>query len=190
MSTYLIGMFGSLLLYQKNEALGAFYMTVVHMQLIEFLLWSCQTCSSLNATTTKAGILINHIEPLVLYAMLFRVLPWPVHAIAVLYTLMTIKYTAKAFRKPSCTTVTPESAPHLQWQWNYEDGNGMYYVLFLTFLIVTSIYGLPKDLGMIHAVVLFVTFAFSKAIYGRQKATGALWCFFAAFVPYIMLAVH
>jgi len=187
--TYIIGMFGSLLLYHKHPALGAFYMTVVQMQLIEFLLWSCRSCSKLNAVATGAGIVINHLEPLVLYAMLLHStsMPWPVHAIATLYTLVTIKYTLKAFRNTLCTTVTPESAPHLQWQWNYEDGNGMYYVLFLLFLVLLSVYGIKGDLGTVHALIVVSTFIFSKAVYGSRKATGALWCFFAAFVPYILL---
>jgi len=169
--TYLIGMFGSLLLYKQNRPLGAFYMTVIQMQLIEFILWSCSTsCSRLNALATKAGIVINHLEPL-------------------LYALMTVKYTTVALRKDLCTKVTPESAPHLQWQWNYEDGNGLYYVMFLLFLVLLSVYGLPADLGVLHAFIVVLTFAFSKVVYGRQKATGAMWCFFAAFVPYILLAL-
>ena len=188
--TYLIGMFGSLLLYKQNRPLGAFYMTVIQMQLIEFILWSCSTsCSRLNALATKAGIVINHLEPLVLYALVFQVLPLPVHAVAVLYALMTVKYTTIALRKDLCTKVTPESAPHLQWQWNYEDGNGLYYVMFLLFLVLLSVYGLPVDLGVLHAFIVVLTFAFSKVVYGRQKATGAMWCFFAAFVPYILLAL-
>lgn len=189
LQTYLIGMFGSLVLYQTQPALGAFYVTVVQMQLIEFLLWRCQACTNLNAFATGAGIVINHLEPLVLYLMVARSLPMPVHMLALVYTLVTIKYTSKALRKKLCTTVTETSSPHLHWQWNYEDGNGVYYMVFLAFLMATSVYGLPGDLGPIHAIILCVTFVFSRAIYGNKKSTGALWCFFAAFIPYLLLMV-
>lgn len=190
LQTYLIGMFGAIVLFQKNTALGAFYVTVIQMQLIEFLLWRCQGstgCSSVNAAATGAGIVINHLEPLVLYLMLIDRLPVPVHALAGLYTLMTIKYTASAFKQPLCTTVTHESAPHLHWRWNYQDGNGMYYVVFLLLAMTTSVYGLGGTLGTVHAGLLLLTFTFSKIVYGSKKSTGALWCFFAAFVPYVLL---
>lgn len=190
-------MIGSYILWHHNRPLGGFYFTVVQMQLIEYILWTQQdthhtgsTCTPINKAATAGGIVINHLEPLVLYALILMyspiTLPWPVHVTAVLYTLMSIKYTLKALRHNLCTSVTPQSCPHLEWQWNYNDSHSLYYALFLLFAVITSLYGLEHPLGTVHAFILISTFAVSKMIYGSKKATGALWCFFAAFVPYVL----
>lgn len=89
--TYVLGMSGSLALYNSGAwTLALFYATVVQMQLVDLIIWTFPTCSSLNTAATRAGILINHLEPLVLYAGILAFsshsLPIGVHALVLWYT--------------------------------------------------------------------------------------------------------
>jgi hypothetical protein len=175
---------------QGQLPLAAFYATVVQMQLIEFVLWTTQSsigCSTMNSLATKAGIVINHAEPLVLYGVLAATttLPLGVHILAGLYTCMTFKYTYKALASTTCTTLPQNCTDgHLQWTWNYQEGYGLHYILFLALLVSLSVYGLPEPMGMWHAGIVLVTFIISYGMYGTDKSVGALWCFFAAFIPF------
>lgn len=188
LQTYIVGMIGSFMLWQKGyTALAGFYATVIQMQLVEFVLWTQQQgCSSLNAAATRAGILINHLEPLVLYGCIAATtsLPVPVHILAALYTCMTLKYSWKVLSGPACTKTYSN---HLEWTWNYQDGYDLHYALFLALVVSVSMYGIPQPVGTWHAGIVIVTFLISKHMYGTEKATGAMWCFFAAFVPIVLV---
>lgn len=198
LQTYIVGMIGSYMLWTQGQLpLAAFYATVVQMQLIEFVLWTTVPsieCSTMNSLATKAGIVINHAEPLVLYGVLAATttLPLGVHILAGLYACMTLKYTFRALASTTCTRPSSEctrpssecSDGHLQWTWNYQEGYGLHYILFLALLVALSVYGLPEPLGMWHAGVVLITFMTSYHMYGTEKSVGALWCFFAAFIPF------
>lgn len=188
--TYILGMSGSLALYTRgDQILALFYATVVQMQLVDLVIWKYPACGTVNTSATRAGILINHLEPLVLYAGIValstRTLPLGVHALVFWYTLYSLYYTTKALRGVTCTTVTEESKPHLHWKWNDMSGKQTHYTLFLLVLVALSVYGL--DSGLSHALILLISFFMSFSVYQKRKSTGAMWCFLAAFVPWLLV---
>jgi hypothetical protein len=160
------------------------------MQLVEYFLWKNQPCNNTNLLVTNVGMLINHLEPIVLWIgiILFsdKQLPLLVNIILLLYLFITIQYTREYFKKNKlkCTSPTPESSPHLHWKWNYGKYYQYYYSFFLICLVLLSLYGLKN--GAINSLILVSTYLLSFVIYGDKHSIGAMWCLFAAFAPWII----
>jgi hypothetical protein len=189
--TFIIGALGSIRLYNlgyKPEAY--FYAWVIFMQLIEYFLWNNQKCDNTNKNLTNAGIFINHLEPIILWLSILyfnqNKLPSFVNAYMIIYLILTFLYTKTLFNNKNleCTTVTEESTPHLHWKWNYGKNFSLYYAYFIGGLVLLSLYGLDK--GFSNSIALLLSFGLSFYIYSNKKAVGAMWCFMAAFVPWIL----
>lgn len=201
-TTYIIGMLGSLYLYNEGHIPEAFfYGWVIQMQLIEFILWKHQECnnlsnqdidSTINKQVTRIGILINHLEPIVLWLAIIyfsnKKIPHWVHQMMLIYIILTVIPTTVAFKTTNCTTITKDSGNHLYWEWNDIKYTGPYYMFFLATLIILSLYGLKK--GIINATVISLAFVISIILYYKTKTVGAMWCFIAAFVPWILPSLY
>ena len=190
--TYIIGMIGSFLLFKKNYIPEAiFYAWVIQMQFIEFLLWKNQPCpSNKNLQVSKTGMIINHLEPIILWlAILYfskRKLPLMINVLMLIFIISTILYSLNL--KMECTTVSEQSKPYLHWKWNEGNFSAWYYVLFLVSLVVLSYYGLNK--GYINSIIVLISFVVSLLIYQNKNVVGSMWCFFAAFGPWILLFLY
>lgn len=198
-TTYILGLIGCVVLYNTNHKPEAiFYGWVIHMQLIEYFLWSYQPCvdpmKSKNEQVTKAGILVNHLEPIIFWLALmmfpYRQIPSWVTYWMVMFVVVTMVYTKRVYNTSECTTVTEESAPHLQWKWNNENYGGVYYTIFLATLVILSLYGIGGRNGNINAILAVASFALSYIMYGDKKVVGAMWCWFAAMGPYGLLMLY
>jgi hypothetical protein len=197
-ASFAVGAIGSARLYtMRYVPEAAFYFVVVLMQLVEFFLWRLQDCADprvarLNDMWTTIGTVVNHLEPVVLWtavawASCNRLPPW-VHAYMVAFVACSIAYTMSSIGAARCTTVTDRSKPHLEWHWNSHVGHAWYYAMFVMALVLVSVYGL--DHGVRHAIVVCVSFASSFLVYQRSKSVGAMWCFFAAFIPWALPIVY
>ena len=66
--TYLIGLVSSYLLIVNDKIslkiLGCFFMIVIQMQLIDYFLWTNNTCNSKNIQISTIGAFINFIQPI------------------------------------------------------------------------------------------------------------------------------
>lgn len=190
-TTYVIGMLGCLQLWRKNlKPESLFYLCVIQMQLIEFFLWKNNQCNDFNKSLTKIAIIINHIQPIILwFAILYfnKNLPNWIQTYMIIFTLITISYTSYVFTD-DCTVVTKKSYPHLQWNWNNAKYNNLYYFIFLLALSLLSIYGL--DNGNIHAIIMVFSFYISYLIYNKNHSVGSMWCFLAASVPWIISSFY
>jgi hypothetical protein len=129
---------------------------------------------------TRAGIIINHLEPQALWAGIImysdRALPRPLHAWMLLFTALSLAY-SMGVADVSCTTVTPESAPHLYWKWNEGPYRYHYYIVFLFTLLLLSYHGLRC--GGVQAVMIFLGYAISYVVYADTHSVGSMWCFAA-----------
>lgn len=184
--TYIIGMAGCLNLYfnlnLKVEAI--FFAWVVQMQLIEYFLWNNQSCNQDNINTTKTGIVINHLEPIVLWIAIILLsshkLPIYVNILMGVFLLVTYIYTKNVFMD-KCTL---KEGSHLIWNWNQGDYAVHYYLFFLLCMNLLIIYGL--DNGNKLSMLVTGSYIISVILYYNEKSVGAMWCFFAAFAPWII----
>jgi hypothetical protein len=196
--TYIIGLIGSYQLYKyKFVPEAVFYAWVIQMQLIEYFLWKNQPCSGSNIepnkNISKIGIIVNHFEPIILWLAIIyyskKKLPNWVHILMIVFCITSYYYTKQVIADNECTTVTKESEPHLYWKWNNQGPHYiLYYTYFLIALIVLSLYGLQN--GHINALLVITSYIFSMMIYRKTHTVGAMWCFAAAFGPFILLYLH
>jgi hypothetical protein len=189
--TFIIGILGSLFLYLDNfKSEAFFYGWVVLMQLVEYFIWKNQPCNDMNKKITNIGMFINNMEPIVLWIsiLLFsnKILPLQVNIYMVLLLLFTIIYTKKYLENPiECTSTTPDSKPYLQWNWNRGNFSTHYYAIFLIGMILLSGYGLNN--GLFQSIMYGVSFIISYYLFGKKKSIGNIWCFLAAFMPWLLI---
>lgn len=211
LGTYITGLLGSAALaYSKKYPEAMFFTWIIQMQGVEYLLWKNQPCSiengnkicnidslkecnNINKNTTIVGIIINHTEPLILFLgiKLFsrKRIPKNIEYIFYISMIIILIYTIYVFNITDnnnlCTTVSEESNPHLYWKWNGAQYNDLVYLIFLSNLMLLAYYGLEN--GKFNSGIIGISFIISYIIYGNTKSTGAMWCFFAAFAPWIIL---
>ena len=189
--TYIIGMIGCLRLWRLGYKVETMlYVTVIQMQLVDYLLWKNQGCNDTNKMITYVGTLINHFEPIAFWLAVKyfsqNKLSEKVELIMYIYIVASIMYSQNVLTG-DCTTVNKQSAPHLYWKWNYGNHGRVFYGLFLICLIAVSIEGIqPQQHGYIHAGIITLSFVLSYIIYGSKHVVGGMWCFVAAFAPWMI----
>jgi len=193
-TTYIIGIIGCINLYfnlnLKIEAILLAY--VIQMQLVEYYIWDNISCNETNIITSKIGSIINHTEPIILWISILllstKVLPRWVNILMVLFVIITVFYTLDVFPN-ECTKVTKKSSPHLYWKWNDKENVGyIYYIIFILTLDILMITGLEH--GYHFAIITTISYIISIIIYKKNKSVGSMWCFIAAFIPYIIPIVY
>jgi hypothetical protein len=200
--TYIIGLVSSYLLLNNNKPslkiLGCFFIIVIHMQLIDFFLWSNNKCNNINIKISTVGAFLNFIQPIILYlAILYynkdikNENKKKINIIILIYIIILFLYCMNLFPL-NCSIVTQKSFPYLQWSWYYK------YVpnYLLTILIILPIslfllmyFGLDKPYNLYLSLILMLSFIISFIIYKKKKAFGNMWCWFAAFIPIIILVI-
>jgi hypothetical protein len=193
LGTFISGIVFSVLCFSLGTAeakiIGVFFGFVIFMQLIEYLLWKHQECDLLNKNLTIAGMILNHLQPIVLFlaVILFNknipsnnlkimILAVIIYAIAIIpYSLQFNKF---------CTQKSKESNNHLVWKWNNMDRAEVVYSIFLVSMMVITFFGMPSH-KVLYLIITLLTFVISAVIYGKQQVAGALWCYIAAFAPLV-----
>jgi hypothetical protein len=190
--TYIIGMTGCLLLYQKQFYVESLFLAfVIQMQLIEYFMWNNQPCNSQNITITKYGIVLNHLQPFVLWFLVYlfhsKQLNQSINIYMAVFGMITLFCIVKLLNNAECTTVTEFSKPYLYWSWNYYfyPYHNHYYVAFLLSFILLTVYGTKSS--HIFGLIVFLGFISSSLIYRHKRLTGSMWCWTGAFIPWLLL---
>jgi hypothetical protein len=193
LGTFITGIIFSILCFSlgttEGKIIGLFFGFVIFMQLIEYLLWKHQYCDLINKKLTIAGMILNHLQPIVLFMsiLLFNKNISPKNLrimilVVLIYIIIIINYSLQ-FKKV-CTLKSKESNNHLVWKWNNMDNAGMVYIIFLVSMIILTYLGMPSN-KIIYSFIILLTFVISKIIYDKDQVTGAMWCFIAAFAPLV-----
>lgn len=188
--TFTLGFgFSVLLTFQKdtfNRLLGYFLGFVSLMQLIEYLLWIHPVCDNYNKTLSVAGMVLNHLQPVVLAVITGLLYGKQIPAlltISVLYLAAIIPYSLQFTTDLQCTSrQCGATDPHLVWNWNTLKHSRWTYLIFLASFVGIGLLGMPSSEGRMFALVSVVTYTLSTWIYDR-KVMGSLWCFWTALLP-------
>ena len=184
-----IGLLGSAVLYAKDRPLALFFAYICLMQLFDYVFWKHPPPSTLNAMTTQVALVVNHLQPIVLYYLLK-----PTHPLAtttiIAYAVVASVYTIAASRQVTYTGVTRESHPSLYWEWTYIRGKEVMYTAYILAFVVLFwlTYDSPTT-SLLLIGTLIATFIFSQHTYKREKAVGRMWCHVAAYVPFVLAFV-
>lgn len=152
------------------------------MQAFEALLWRDPS----NVTIARAACIVNHVQPLVFWALSSTFITTPRSPEAALraqlaiaaYLAVAIPYTYSQVQKSTLVTVGPNG---LEWEWNKR--GPVVYALFLTSLCATA----DAYFDSTVVAVIVVSFGLSFAQYHKQKMVGSMWCFYAAFLPWLLV---
>ena len=184
-----VGMIGSILVYSVgkiyDKIVGLFIGFVSCMQLVDFFLWRNQICNRTNYITSIIGIILNHLQPIVLGIIILCVnteLSYQdikhIFWILLVYLCVMVPYTWQCVVKTQCTL--KDSNNHMDWKWNHLDYYVLVYLVFLTTLFVLFYWFVPVY-GMFFAFVTLYTFLLSIIFYNKE--IGNMWCFFTIFLP-------
>lgn len=169
----------------RLRALAKTLGVVGSMQGFEALLWRDPG----NRAVATAAMLVNHSQPLVLFAF-SRHLPAKspealsrAQSAAAAYAAIMTGYTSGALSKESLVSRTPSG---LVWEWNYGMLAPVAYGAYLTSVLTTldAFYG---DIPGV-AEIFVATFVASLVVYRDTSMIGSMWCFYAAFLPWALLS--
>jgi hypothetical protein len=179
------------------RAIALFFLFVGGMQMWDTIFWLTQgaekdqTVCSINRASTKAAMLWNHAEPLILMAVIIYVIgkkmPIESKTVVICYAVSVIAYTCHAWKEIDQTRQTPESGSSLDWQWNRSFGFRAVYTLFLICLFVLFYQNFTGWVKWLSILLTGISFGFSMYKYSIQMSTGRFWCYFAAFAPLFYL---
>jgi hypothetical protein len=188
--TLFTGLTGSYLLYNINniryKILGGFLGYVSLMQLIEFLLWSHQTCDDYHKKVSFTGMLLNVSQPVVLALLILYFNP--VRSPVIIATLVTYFAFVVGLYIPQYTsdlhcTKPRQGDPHLVWNWLILENYELWWIFYIATSVILILYGVPK--GLTFALPMTGTMLASIFLYPRQ-VMGSMWCFFTALSPMVM----
>jgi hypothetical protein len=184
-----VGMIGSILVVSLGEIhdkiWGYWFLFLSLMQLIDFFLWRNQTCDNNNYIISILGIILNHLQPIVIGILILLIntnLSYQ-DVRSILYLLLVyictiVPYTWQCIAKTQCTLKNHNN--HMDWKWN-----SMYAAIFVYFVYLMTcfllFYWFVPVYGMFFAFVTLFTFIISYIFYNSE--VGNMWCFFTMFLP-------
>lgn len=179
------------------RAVAAFLAVVGSMQLWEALLWRQSGCTAANVAVSKAGAVTNHVEPLVYLAACMayvrpvsRGLETLAIATGIAYAAVFGVLTVSFLRRPRQAQCTLNDGNGLVWQWNeHGAATAPSYALFLASLLITSFAYLPRGTNVLVGLPILTSFWISYTIYKNTRMIGSMWCFYAAMMPWLFVAV-
>jgi hypothetical protein len=191
--TFIVGIIGSLLCISLgkpvDKILGYFFIFVSLMQGIEYLLWNHQKCDNYNRFLSILGMVLNHLQPIVLGLLILyfnkNVSTKIMYIIMFLYLCAIIPYSIQFLNNKNleCTIKTTKNK-HLLWNWNSMFFSNIIYPIFLLTLCLLIYFGLNRY-KFIAILVALISFGTSYFFYYKEGVMGSLWCFYILFITYI-----
>lgn len=192
-TTYVIGSLASLYLIFKKDVMeykiiGAFFLYVIQMQMIEYLLWVHRVkCDKYNINISTIGSILNNLQPIVLY-LLIRYFNKNISEenkkfidiLISVYIVNLLLYSSNIYPM-ECTTL--DNSNHLYWKWNHKHNAFLFYIIFVLVLVLLNYFGFVYPFNIFFAIIFLGSFLISKYMYKDTKAVGAIWCWYAALAP-------
>lgn len=209
-NTSIIGLVSSFILYNKTsdvsnkyskifKVLALFFTFVTLMQIYDVIFWKSLEYDNVGGKTqinflfTKIAMITNHLQPLVLAYLINTIIPLNTVSkfMVLIYTILGIVFSIRAFNKISYTVVTETSSPSLYWEWNNFDKSYFGYLVYTVFLMTFAVLCFQLDYPINIVMMLFNFFTFFLAKY-KYKASGVgrFWCVFAAYIPLVLSIIN
>ena len=189
--TFLSGTLGGIICYSYGtpefKIIGLFFVFVSLMQYLEYLLWSHQICDDYNKMISKIAMIVNHLQPIVLYLLVARYSKTNkmMNVLLVIYIIVISGYSKNYLTGDNCTM--KDSHTHLNWEWNHQTNAEIVYLIFLICLVVFGS-GIPTQFySMVFIVIAVLSYTISSFIYSKTNSVGSMWCFFSAFAPFLFI---
>lgn len=190
---FVVGMVGSALCVSlgtiTDKIIGYYFVFIALIQGTEFFIWRNQKCDNYNRMFTLMGMVLNHLQPIVLASIILflnaNIRNYPYFLIALLtYICVIVPYSWKFIQDPEkhCTIKNKQNG-HLQWNWNSLQYYFTVYAIYVFTTAMLFVVGLPSQkIGIYMAILAVITYIISGRIY-KNNTVGSMWCYFAAFTP-------
>lgn len=198
LSTFIIGIFGCILLYLRNQKLDrplAYFMFwILSMQGLEAMMWYDKDCKlGINQFASKLSMVQNLFQPLLVGLIFYQFYTSENHKIVKLLQLLYLVSVGlylyalyPQMNKSGFFCSTPINNHSLQWNWT-GDNYSKFWKVFLVVLLLSCF--LIKDKGFAYTFTGYftLTLLYSYMLYKNTKAFGSWWCILAVGAPYIKL---
>lgn len=196
LATYAFGVLAAASSYAVSGRLpNLLYLNFVHMQLLEYFMWSDQSCAGLNQLANRAGLVLVTLQPLcsVLSRTPYLSLPSPSDMPARLLPAASALFSKDSLRVYVGVTVaallrhamlapghdwcsTPGQDGHLCWEWVATGYDGVHYAVASAYYAMCFA---PLAASGQHLTASLFLGTWLYSVY-RRSATGgwaSLWCF-------------
>ena len=168
---------------RETDVLASSLAFIASMQAFEALLWRDPS----DLVVARTAAIVNHAQPLIFWALSASALQ-PKSPGAALraevalaaYVAAVSPYTVRAMHQPQLVVVGPRG---LEWTWHYGEHREIVYGLFLASMIATA----DAYFDWRISAVILGTFLASWAQYRETNMIGSMWCFYAAFLPWLLV---
>lgn len=167
-----------------------FFLYVGVMQFWDTIFWLNNASTLVNKYSTKAAMLWNHFEPIVLFLLIWAIkgeIKTPSLIFIGLYMIACTIYSISIFSQLDGTKQTEKSGDSLDWEWNHFQFAELFYLLFLATLIVLFYFEFNGWIRNLSILLAITSFAFSVYKYRINMSVGRFWCYIAAFFPVVYL---
>lgn len=195
--TFLIGIIGSLFLIyfgnskfkKENITFGIFLIFISAIQLMDFIFWiDLKNKIGINKIATIIGPLLNIGQPIILWLIkLFYFSPnifdetnLPITLINIAYILFLLYNYIEFLKEKPNGLVTETDHGHLAWPW-IKYSNPLFYLI----LLAINIFYLTNFKYSLTLFTITYFFLLVSTLFFKYNI-GELWCFFGAFIPFIM----
>lgn len=175
--------------------LALLFLFIITMQLFDAIFWSTQKAVKMgdrraiivNTFFTKAAMLYNHLQPIVLGGLIAYVtassLPmWSTIALLV-YSVVATLYTANVWATTTVTIEQPPAKPGLFWQWTKGQNYELMYSTFMATVAILFVENLSGKATLLGLSLTAGTLFFSVERHGGKSDAGRWWCNYAAYIP-------
>ena len=189
--SFITSLVGCVVLFAFDKVLALFLGFVGLMQLWDYIFWAYPGQNVVNAFFTKVAMVSNHLQPLVLIALLStrQQVGMLSAVLGTIYGVLGGLYTIVHWNDTSYTVVTSQSYPSLYWEWNTLTGALLVYALYMASLLVTFYQHYTSPLNWILMATTLGSFVFAWYYY-KGKSVGRFWCYFAAFMPLLLAGYY
>lgn len=189
-ASFATGVLSSAVLYGYNPAMAVFFAWVIAMQLFDYIFWKNPEKNRVNFWTTKVATFFNLLQPIVLALCVILLESRSIHAatklILAAYSISATAYLAWHWKAIDYTLADHPGYPGLFWKWNHLAGAEIVYTLFVLSLSMLAYLHFPKPINVVFLVLVLASWS-ASAIYVKGTAVGRFWCFFAGFIPLVLV---
>lgn len=169
-----------------------FLLFVGQMQMFDYIFWNNRKCNVVNRVTTKTAIIFNHLQPIILFSLLYYYNIKQnnlTNIVFILYLASIAMYTMNLWNDIDCTLPNGENNL-LDWKWNKSYGSIVVYALFLAYLTLAS-FSLPsKTMKFLFAFINIISFYVSTKTPIFNFSIGRIWCYYASLLPVVFIFIN
>lgn len=193
LAVYLTTSLVSLILYltgdKYDKHISLFSIVFIHMQLVEYFMWSDQTCGNVNHYATEVGYYLLFLQPVVvlLAGLLLKTFTIPDNYVKICILITCIPIIEKILRKPRKVCSKGKINDHLNWDFWCSK---IIIIIYIVFLFLPWLFLKNRQKGIIVFLFGLLTLIASHFKTYIEKDFRSFWCFIGTLTPLLMIILN